>query len=370
MLRTEKGLLGKKSSYFITFENYGDFSLLNINIIISDKPVDTGIIAAIEDLLCSKKAKVLLALAFAGHNSPYLDLVSGLGKSEIVNIQLPLMLYAKSDTLKIQFICTDSKNVSSKGDSSEIKIPGTDSIRFVYLNALIDRSRDSGSSDQAAGVFNTLKSGLKDNNLEPAGIVRTWIYLDNILGWYDEFNSVRSAYFKEHGIFDSLVPASTGIGSANAFKRAIVLSGLAIERSEGLSIETISSPLQCEALDYKSSFSRAIRLKSKEYKKLMISGTAAILPGGETAHIGEMKKQVEMTFRVLKAILNKEGMDFQDVSRAIAYFPDSTTKNVLIDCCRQNKLNADTVLMVEADICREDLLFEMEMDAFSGKQGS
>jgi len=53
-------------------------------------------------------------------------------------------------------------------------------------------------------------------------VARTWLYLDNLLDWYDDFNVVRTSFFRKHDVFRGLVPASTGIGGSN---HAISASG-------------------------------------------------------------------------------------------------------------------------------------------------
>ena len=370
MLKSEKGLLGKKSEYFIAYEDYSSYRLLNINIIISEEVAGAGIVTEICDLLKSKDVLVLFGLAFGGSKFQYSALQSELKKLKGFDIPLSIMLYGKSERLSIQLVCADSKNVSSVTGDSYIKILTGESLKLIYLNALRCDKKGLSRAEETAGIFNSLELSLRKNKLTAQSLIRTWLYLDNILEWYDEFNAARSLYFDEHRIFDRLIPASTGIGAGNSFSKSIVMSGIAIDPDNSIKVESVESPLQCAATDYKSSFSRAIKVSTDGYKKLMVSGTASILPDGKTAFKGKPADQVIKTFQVIQAILKKEGMDFADVSRAIAYFPDSSTMHVFNQYCVEYNLNSDVVLKVEADICRDDLLFEMELDAFSGKQSS
>ncbi len=47
-------------------------------------------------------------------------------------------------------------------------------------------------------------------------VPRTWMWLKDILSWYDEFNQVRNEFFTERGLIGAgtrqSMPASTGIG--------------------------------------------------------------------------------------------------------------------------------------------------------------
>ena len=54
----------------------------------------------------------------------------------------------------------------------------------------------------------------------------------------------------------------------------------------------LPSPLQCPALEYGSSFSRAAELRTPGWRRVVVSGTASILPGShEVAHVGDVDAQ-------------------------------------------------------------------------------
>lgn len=42
-------------------------------------------------------------------------------------------------------------------------------------------------------------------------VIRTWFYNNRLLDWYEEFNRARDTFFESRGVFDRLVPASTGL---------------------------------------------------------------------------------------------------------------------------------------------------------------
>ncbi|HOK54203.1 MAG TPA: Rid family hydrolase, partial [Armatimonadota bacterium] len=174
---------------------------------------------------------------------------------------------------------------------------------------------------QAAEVFENIESALQSTGMDFVNIIRTWFYLDDIFSWYDEFNSVRTEFFSKKRIFDGIVPASTGIGVRNQAGTAVVADVLAIKpKSDRVHIGMVPSPLQCPALEYGSSFSRAIEVTLPDLRRLYISGTASIKPNGETAHVGDIAAQIDLTMKVVQEILESRGMDWTDVNRAIAYF--------------------------------------------------
>jgi hypothetical protein len=56
-------------------------------------------------------------------------------------------------------------------------------------------------------------------------------------------------------------------------------------------------------------------------------------------------------------------MDWKDVSRAIAYFKNMEDAPLLDLYCKKNNLPALPIAIAHGDICRDDLLFEIEADA-------
>ncbi len=217
---------------------------------------------------------------------------------------------------------------------------------------------------QTAAVFEAIEDALADAGMTFANVARTWLYMDDILDWYDQFNSVRDSFFRSRRVYDGLVPASTGIGSANLCGSAITACAIAVrpKPGSGMRIEAVPSPLQCAALDYGSSFSRAVELVTPGSRTLMVSGTASIEPGGATAHAGDLEGQIRLTMDVVGTILASRGMGWQDAVRAVMYLKDASYLGVWQRWLRTHGLEGLPVLNVEADVCRDDLLVELEVD--------
>ena len=198
-----------------------------------------------------------------------------------------------------------------------------DCARYCRLRGLLPADLTASRCGQARSVFETAAAILAQNGFSFTDTVRTWIYLDHLLEWYDDFNAVRTAFFNETGIFDHIVPASTGIGAGNPFGAAITMDVFAVQpKSPEFTVRTVASPLQNPALDYRSSFSRAVELGSPTHRNLLISGTASIAPDGKTVHPDEPEKQIRFTMDIVKAILDSRGMNWNDLVRGIAYFKD------------------------------------------------
>jgi enamine deaminase RidA (YjgF/YER057c/UK114 family) len=97
---------------------------------------------------------------------------------------------------------------------------------------------------------------------------------------------------------------------------------------------------------------------------LLISGTASIEPGGRSAHPGDPRKQIQLTMEVVAAILESCRMSFADVTRSTVYFKQLADARLFEQWCQTNDLDIPGV-WVEADICRDELLFEIELDAMT-----
>jgi len=235
--------------------------------------------------------------------------------------------------------------------------------RYCLLNDLLPDPK-ADRETQARRVFELSERALESVRMSFEDVVRTWFHLDNIFDWYGTFNQVRDHFFKERGVYDRLVPASTGVGGANQQGAALVCSLLAVKpKNGGVTLRAVPSPLQCPALEYGSSFSRAAELETPDHQRLFISGTASIAMGGESAYIGDVDRQVDLTMDVVFAILESRGMTWSDVSRAIGYVKEKSDLAAFEHYCQRRGLPTGPVVVVQNDVCREDLLFELELDA-------
>lgn len=237
---------------------------------------------------------------------------------------------------------------------------------YAYLAGILPDNLAEDRSRQTRRCFERMEAALASVGLRFTDVIRTWLYLDHLLDWYGEFNTVRTAFFKERDVFAHLVPASTGIGGGNLAGAAILAGALAIRpKSSNLRIMAVPSPKQCPALDYRSSFSRAVEIQYPDYRQLLISGTASIAPDGGSAHIGDIDKQIDLTMRVVNAILQSRGMTLAHTTRAIAYFKDMSYHAHFTRWCQIHGMAHLPYIPAHAAVCRDDLLFEMELDAAS-----
>ena len=232
------------------------------------------------------------------------------------------------------------------------------------MEEIVPEDIAASPGEQTRSIFRQIVRGLAAVNMEFTNLIRTWFFLDGILDWYDEFNEARTPFLKEHGALDHMVPASTGVGMPNKFGAAGVAGALAVRpKGDSVRIAEVASPMQCSALDYRSSFSRAVEVQRTGHRELYISGTASIAPGGATVHLDDVYKQIGLSLDVVAALLASRGMGWGNCTRAIAYLKDKNNGPVFAEYLKEHGLECLPVMYMHADICRDDLLFEIELEA-------
>lgn len=236
--------------------------------------------------------------------------------------------------------------------------------KYYMLNVLPD-NEDASKYDQADNLFERSHAILQGLGLNFSDTIRTWLFIQDILSWYGDLNKARDQFFERHDLFNKLVPASTGIGVMNLQNKALVANVLAvIPKTNNATLQSVDSPLQNPALDYKSSFSRAVKVSTPDSGRLYISGTASIDKSGDTLFVDDTSAQIEMTMQVVHAILNNAGMDWADTVTSLAYFKHHKDFGLFDDYCRANGIKIPHI-KIHADVCRDDLLFELELDAMN-----
>ena len=235
--------------------------------------------------------------------------------------------------------------------------------RHCLLGGLGPTNIRATKPEQTVQTLANLEAVLHENGFTLGDVMRTWFYLDDILSWYGDFNKARSAFYDKRTFRIRSLPASTGVSGKNPAGAALAMAAWAVQPlKNSLGVREIASPMQCPAPAYGSSFSRAVEIDSPQGRRILISGTASIAPGGKTLWLGDVRQQVELTMEVVEAILKSRGLGFEDTTRAIAYFKNPGDLSVFADWSRRHEQSLP-VVPVHCDICRDDLLFEIELDA-------
>jgi len=222
-------------------------------------------------------------------------------------------------------------------------------------------------AQQTQETLERLQHALGQAQFELADVVRTWFFLDGMFSWYDEFNRERTRLYSRVKFRSGSVPASTGVGGRNLGGGALTAAAWAIAPLNSTTrAKEVPSPLQCPAPAYGSSFSRGMEISTPTGRRLLISGTASIALGGQTAWRGDIRKQIALTMEVVESILRSRGFDLSELTRATAYFKHRSDAGFFTDWCAARHLDSLPVVAAQCEVCREELLFELEADAWRG----
>jgi enamine deaminase RidA (YjgF/YER057c/UK114 family) len=243
-----------------------------------------------------------------------------------------------------------------------------DGARHCWLGGIRPQVLDLERPAQAQQAIGVAELALDLAGFELRDVVRTWFYNDDILAWYGGFNRARSLFYSDTPWRAGALPASTGIGAGNRAGAALEFAARACRprnpASPAAVAREVASPLQCPAPAYGSSFSRAMEVAVAGGRWLTVSGTASIDPQGRTAHADDSAAQVDLTLDVVGAILGSRGARWEDVNRATAYWRNPADAGLLGLALAARGLAAPPVVATHAVVCRGDLRFELELDAW------
>ncbi len=230
-------------------------------------------------------------------------------------------------------------------------------------------SPDLPRGDQAREIIQGTEDLLKSHDLQFNNVIRTWFYLDDILDWYSEFNNERNKIYARANLFgrgdDNLLPASTGIEGKSPTGLACTLDLIAVraQDEEYPEICRLSNPRQNEAFDYGSAFSRGAYLREKGLTHVYISGTAAIDEQGRSLTPDDMDAQVERTLINIRDLLGQVGLSFPHIRHACIFFKPGTDPAAYERVVKRLDVPEFPGVAMIADVCRGDLLFEIDGEA-------
>lgn len=204
-------------------------------------------------------------------------------------------------------------------------------------------------------------------------ILRFWNYIGNITGEshglerYRQFNLGRQDAFLSRGrTVTGSVPAASAVGIGHGGLTVYFLAG------RGPAPVAIENPRQVSAYRYPArygprspTFSRASVARVGKNDILFLSGTASIV-GHETLHAGDVVAQTRETLANIAALVEEAGKAAPQAGFAMAslcykVYVRRPADVPAIDAELRRALGPDgRILYLRADICRQDLLMEIE----------
>ena len=238
-------------------------------------------------------------------------------------------------------------------------------------------------------TFRLFDASLQANGFDYHDIVRQWNYIENIihveedndkpLQNYQIFNDLRSLYYGKSD-FRNGYPSATGIGTQCG---GCTIEAIAFKEKNRNSIKPVSNSFQVDAHSYSSNvligngieeinhvstpkFERGKYVQFGEKGFLFISGTASII-GEQTVYADDVSKQTLTTFKNIDHLVSTYNLNNNDISvtshpRLLnyrAYLKNKSDYSIVKSLCDKH-YGVDMGFIVKADICRNNLLVEIE----------
>jgi enamine deaminase RidA (YjgF/YER057c/UK114 family) len=245
-------------------------------------------------------------------------------------------------------------------------------------------------------TFEKMSQVLAKCNVRYDEVIRTWLYLGDIVGpegdtqRYKELNRARTDFYRNFsfgigrtppGHCSEVFPASTGIGTSG---KGVMMSCIAVQTSRpDLLLIPLENPQQVSAFDYGAhyspkspKFARAMAVASGDCATIFISGTASITES-ETRHVDDVAGQTQLTLDNIAALISADnfgrhgvaglGATLDDLALVRVYIKRQEDFETVRAVCRQRFGERPTIYAV-ADVCRPELLVEIEGIAFTGRK--
>lgn len=239
-------------------------------------------------------------------------------------------------------------------------------LGLADLGRLVESRLAPEPAEEAAAAIDAAEQVLAREGFSFRDVVRTWFFLRNILAWYGPFNTARNTAFRRMGLTgpggDGAIPASTGIDGRNARGGWCTLDLVAATAREGqrFEMERLHNRKQNEAPEYGSAFARGMALTLGGHRYLFVSGTASIDDHGTTVHVGDFEAQTRQTVEAITALLEGAGASFGDVRQATAFLKNPCDLRSFERIAQRTGLDHVPSVVTVADVCREDLLVEID----------
>lgn len=265
--------------------------------------------------------------------------------------------------------------------------------RWIYCTGIRSDQPDLGVYDQTTGVLRALQTALGEAHTGFERVVRTWFYLGAItetqagVQRYKELNRARSDFYRHirfhcspshPNIPQGIYPASTGIGISGRGLMAACVA-LETERPDAFLLP-LENPQQTPAYAYhprfspqSPKFSRGVALVLQDYLTTWLSGTASVVHS-VSRHPGDIERQTEQTIENIERLISRENFVFHGIQHAGARLQDLAKIRVYLKrpedfprckaICDQ-RFGPVPAIYAVADVCRPELLVEIEGVAFS-----
>ncbi len=261
----------------------------------------------------------------------------------------------------------------------------------LFANGIKEMSQHSDTVIASKNAFEIMNQILQAEGMTFNHVVRQWNYIGDILQTedtgqrriqrYQAFNEVRHEYYQRYRTVSGF-PAATGIGMNY---HGVIIDFIAITPCNSLHIASVFSPHQLNPYAYEQKvligdtpsshghkhppmFDRAKLMVCHEKSVVFVSGTASII-GQETVGKGDIQLQLNTTIDNIKALISQENIN-RNCGQAVnvdllkyklirVYIKNMADFDIVKSICTHHFGDCPAIYL-QADICRDDLLVEIE----------
>lgn len=286
------------------------------------------------------------------------------------------------ESMAVEITAVKGEDVHINRKDEHITIVESDGIRWAYVGGVEPDENIEDTYEQALNCWEKMNRILEENGFNFKQVVRTWIYERELfrndedgIQRYDKFNKAREEFFKKVGIFKDdlkekrMYPASTGIGMSSG---SFVMECTALSTKRGdVTVIPLENPDQVSSFRYTEKvlgkgasrplFSRGMAVRIGNKKRIFVSGTASVKK--EDTEYNIVGQQTETTIDNVSGVLEQGGAGVRDITQLRVYIKDienyETVKTIV-----ERRFPSVPCLYLKADVCRENLLVEIEAEAF------
>ncbi|MCL3782442.1 hypothetical protein EMN47_18830 [Prolixibacteraceae bacterium JC049] len=272
-------------------------------------------------------------------------------------------------------------------ETSEVKYHKVHYSTHTEIHAFGLNGYESDSFENwSEQAFKKATAVLTNENIDFTHVVRQWNYIEEIISVhrteaneiqnYQVFNDVRSKYYSQCE-FKNGYPAATGIGTKSG---GVSISFIAIDPKESVKISAVTNTRQIDAHNYSEQvlvgtactktspkFERAKIVASSKVATNYISGTAAII-GEDTIPNEDYAHQTIETLNNIDILINRENAAVETlagnaIKSSMQHLRVYINKIENAEVVKQEvfkRYPTVPVNYVEADVCRDNLLVEIE----------
>lgn len=261
---------------------------------------------------------------------------------------------------KVAEVWRSDAAVEREGKRGDVSFLVADGILFGTICAGGDRPTDAAAFDAYSQIVDAIRAEGYPH------LIRAWNHLGGVnveedgVERYKRFSAGRHDALTGYGFDRAQFPAASAVGMSES---GLLIYFLASKHAG----EQVENPRQVSAYEYPPQYGRRAPSFARATifeRQIFVAGTSSVV-GHESVHVGDVRAQLDETLANLDVIIgaaaSRRGASasLADLRGAKVYIRNATDYEAISSRLAAAMPHA-TFLYVESDICRSDLLLEIE----------